>query len=285
MKHVLYNNFSGDGRGEEIAKGLSRIYGEEMTVVNMVELESLADYAAELGEGDDLVICGGDGTLNRFVNEVDTDNIKARIFYFPAGTGNDFATDIGIHGTTEPVDITKYTRNLPTVTVNGKSYKYINGVGFGIDGYCAAVGDDIKASGKVPNYTSIAIKGMLFAYKPTNATVIVDGVEHSFKKAWLAPAMFGRHYGGGMIAAPCQKRDSGEISVMLFSGKGRLATLIAFPSIFKGEHVKNKMVTVMSGKEITVKFDRPTPLQIDGETILGVTEYTAFAPAKVEENV
>ena len=31
------------------------------------------------------------------------------------------------------------------------------------------------------------------------------------------------------------------------------------------------------GKEITVIFDRPTTLQIDGETILGVTEYTATA--------
>ena len=28
------------------------------------------------------------------------------------------------------------------------------------------------------------------------------------------------------------------------------------------------------GKDITVTFDRPTPLQIDGETVLGVTSYT-----------
>lgn len=50
---------------------------------------------------------------------------------------------------------------------------------------------------------------------------------------------------------------------------------MAFPSIFKGEHIKKtNMVAVMSGKEVTVKFTRPTALQIDGETILGVTEYT-----------
>jgi diacylglycerol kinase family enzyme len=51
---------------------------------------------------------------------------------------------------------------------------------------------------------------------------------------------------------------------------------MAFPSIFKGEHVKKtKIVKVFSGKEITVEFDRPTAIQIDGETILGVTKYTA----------
>jgi hypothetical protein len=34
------------------------------------------------------------------------------------------------------------------------------------------------------------------------------------------------------------------------------------------------MVDIYEGKEITVKFDHPCALQIDGETILGVTEYT-----------
>ena len=42
------------------------------------------------------------------------------------------------------------------------------------------------------------------------------------------------------------------------------------------EHVKHtECVEVIEGSNITVKFNRPTALQIDGETILGVTEYTA----------
>ena len=58
-------------------------------------------------------------------------------------------------------------------------------------------------------------------------------------------------------------------------GSGKLKTLTVFPSIFKGEHVKHtEMVDVFSGHEISVEFDRPVALQIDGETILNVTEYT-----------
>jgi len=58
-------------------------------------------------------------------------------------------------------------------------------------------------------------------------------------------------------------------------GKGKIATLLAFPSIFKGEHInKKKMVSVFEGYNITVSFDRPTALQIDGETIKNVTEYS-----------
>ena len=34
------------------------------------------------------------------------------------------------------------------------------------------------------------------------------------------------------------------------------------------------MVDVTVGKEISVRFDRPCALQIDGETVLGVTEYS-----------
>ena len=65
---------------------------------------------------------------------------------------------------------------------------------------------------------------------------------------------------------------------MIFYGSGKLHTLIMFPSLFKGEHVKHtKHVDVMEGREIKVEFDRPTALQIDGETILGVTEYSVKA--------
>ncbi|MBQ1839650.1 MAG: diacylglycerol kinase family protein, partial [Ruminococcus sp.] len=132
-----------------------------------------------------------------------------------------------------------------------------------------------EQSDKPINYTSIAIKGMLFYFKPANATVTVDGKSFTFKKAWLAPTMKGRYYGGGMMAAPHQNRLDPEhkVTCMVMNGAGKLHTLIDFPSIFKGEHVKKKIVHVMKGSHIKVSFDRPTSLQIDGETILNVTEY------------
>ena len=89
--------------------------------------------------------------------------------------------------------------------------------------------------------------------------------------------MHGKYYGGGMIPTPGQSRkEKQSLSVMVMYGKGKIKTLMAFPGIFKGEHVKHKdMVEVLSGKRITVEFDKPQSLQIDGETILGVTSYTA----------
>ena len=94
-----------------------------------------------------------------------------------------------------------------TVTVNGITKKFINGIGYGIDGYCCEVGDKLRAEGKQNiNYAGIAIKGLLFHFKTKNATVIADGKEFKFNKVWLAPTMLGRYYGGGMIPTPDQKK-------------------------------------------------------------------------------
>ena len=128
--------------------------------------------------------------------------------------------------------------------------------------------------------TAPFIKGLLFHYKPTNAVVTVDGQKHTYKKVWLAPTMNGRYYGGGMMPTPAQNRKNtdGTVSAMVMYGAGKLKTLAVFPSIFKGEHVRHEeMVDVLTGHTIRVEFDRPTPLQIDGETVLGVTEYRAYS--------
>ena len=51
--------------------------------------------------------------------------------------------------------------------------------------------------------------------------------------------------------------------------------LMVFPNIFKGEHVKEeKIVKIYKGHSVTVEFDKPTALQIDGETIRNVTSYS-----------
>jgi diacylglycerol kinase family enzyme len=154
-------------------------------------MTKIADYNAFFSTFDDdenLLICGGDGTLNHFINDLGDAEIPVEVYYFATGTGNDFLNDLEKKPEDGIVNITKYLKNLPEVEVNGKTYKFINGVGYGIDGYCCEVGDKQRAQGKTEiNYTSIAIKGLLFYYHPTNAKVTVDGKEYTYKKVWIAP--------------------------------------------------------------------------------------------------
>ena len=227
------------------------------------------------------MIAGGDGTLNRFINDTAPLQIDCMIYYFATGSGNDFLTDIGGKAGDAPRPIGQYLQNLPSVYVGGKRRYFLNGVGYGIDGYCCLEGDRQRENSTKPvNYAAIAVKGLLFHYKPTSAVITVDGTAHTYKHVWLAPTMHGRYYGGGMIPTPRQDRSAqpGQLSVMVFHSPGKLKALMVFPSIFKGEHVRHThVVEVLTGQEITVAFDRPAPLQIDGETIPDVTSYRAVA--------
>lgn len=283
MTYILYNPLAGHGKVDEAVKPLSDRLGEQATAQDITQVQDYEALLSPLGEQDAVIVCGGDGTLNRFINATEGVDIKCQVLYLATGSGNDFLRDIKAGANGEPICINKYIKQLPQVEVKGKIYRFLNNVGFGIDGYCCEVGDQLKSEGKKVNYTAIAIKGLLFHYKTTGATVTVDGQQFKYKKVWLAPTMNGRFYGGGMMATPKQDRldPEGKLSVLLFYGKGRLRTLIAFPSIFKGEHVKyTNMVAIHSGKEIEVTFDAPAAVQIDGETILGVTSYRATAAVK-----
>ncbi|MBQ8685188.1 MAG: diacylglycerol kinase family protein [Clostridia bacterium] len=276
--YILYNPIAGNGQGEAQAHDLGAKYPEaEVEYVNIVTISDYVGFLNGLDGEDTCILCGGDGTVTRFAREVYNKPLNKDVYYYAAGSGNDFWTDLGRKKGDDPVVINEYLKALPVVTVNGVEYPVLNGVGFGIDGYCCEEGDKQREKSDKPvNYTGIAIKGLLFHYKPTNATVTVDGVKSEYKKVWIAPTMHGRFYGGGMMPTPSQKRNNAEgtVSLCMFHGSGKLKTLMIFPSLFKGEHIKHtKFVTVISGKEIEVKFDRPAPLQIDGETIVGVTEY------------
>ncbi|MBQ8345022.1 MAG: diacylglycerol kinase family protein [Clostridia bacterium] len=275
--YILYNPHAGSGEGKITAEALSLALGIHSQ--GLADMTKITNYAAFLSDKQDcaLVVCGGDGTLNRFVNETTHLNLPNEIYFLPIGTGNDFLRDIDAIVTKEPIRITDYLKHLPLCEVNGQRYRFINGVGFGIDGYCCEVGDHLKAEGKKDIcYTSIAIKGLLFHYKPCGATVTVDGVSHRYEKVWIAPVMHGRYYGGGMMPTPDQKRNNedGTVSILLFHSTGKLKTLMIFPSLFKGEHLNHPEATeVLTGKEIEVEFDRPSPLQIDGETISNVKKH------------
>ena len=177
--YVLYNTIAGHGKAEEVARSLpEKLDGE---VVGFADMTKITNYSAFLSDKSDcaLVICGGDGTLNRFVNDAGEAIADSEVYYCATGSGNDFLRDLGA-ADGEVVRITEQLRDLPICEVNGKTYRFLNGVGYGIDGYCCEEGDKLRAAGETNiNYTSIAIKGLLFHYKPTNATVTVDGVKHT----------------------------------------------------------------------------------------------------------
>ena len=279
--YVLFNMLSGNGTGKDKVDDLKTfLRGKQVSYKDITKITDFESFFADLTIKDEIIICGGDGTLNHFINDTDGMRILPAIYYYPTGSGNDFWNDLGKKPGDNPIRIEQYLKDLPFVEVNGMKKRFLNGIGYGIDGYCCEEGDRQREAGnKKIDYTSIAINGLLFKYKPTNAEIEVDGTHYSYQKVWLAPSMNGRYYGGGMIATPDQDRLAKNrlLSLLIFHGSGKIKTLMIFPSIFKGKHIDHpKNVEVKTGHRIKVTFDRPVALQIDGETVLNVKTYTAY---------
>lgn len=288
MVQVLYNPLSNNGKGGEAVEKLTPLFPDKkVSFSDITKIDGMKNFISGLDKDDKLIITGGDGTVNHFINDLDGECPERDIFYYPMGSGNDFFNDIKEKAKDGFVRLNEYLKDLPVITVKGRTSFFLNGIGYGIDGYCCEEGDRQRArSSKKINYTAIALKGLLFFYHPTNAAITVDGKEHKFGRVFLAPTMNGRFFGGGMMIAPEQDRLNKErtVTVSVAHDTNRFNILRVFPSIFKGAHVKYKKIFAsFVGKDITVKFDRPTALQIDGETVTGVSEYSVKAGKLMKE--
>lgn len=284
MKYIiLYNSLSDNKKGLDKAKEIECKFNKEDEVeyVDFFQIEDSVSYIKNLPSEVVPVICGGDGSINHFVTELDDEYISRDIFYFPCGSGNDFARDVIGSEARELIKLNEYITNLPKITVKGKKYRYINDAGFGVDGYVCEEADRLRQNtNKSINYALIALKGLLFKFKGKTATVEIDGKSYTFNKAWIASTFNGRYYGGGMQIVPEQDRlseDNMQTFVCLH-GCGKLKALIIFSGVFSLRHLKyTKNVTFIKGKDIAVSFDSPSPIQLDGEVISGVTSYKVQA--------
>lgn len=279
--YVMFNPFASNGAGEREAKAITKYLPEsECEFQDMTVINDFDAFFKSISDEDKIVICGGDGTLNRLANACDDKFPDNEIYLFPIGTGNDFLKDIDVKAPCAPVLINQYLKDLPAVEINDKKYYFLNNVSFGIDGWVCEIADQIKVKNPnaKANYTNIAISGLLGKYKPCNGRAWVDGKEYTFKKIWMAPTMNGRFVGGGMMVTPMQQRlaPERELTLMLFQNGSRFQIATGFPKVFSGKHVNNKNAFFAKGHDITVEFDEPRAVQIDGETVLGVTKYHAY---------
>ena len=124
MKYqILYNPKSNNGRGsEEAENAIGRLNekkkpGAEIVRKDITSIDIKRYIQNETAADDIIVICGGDGTLSRFINDTDGMEINRRIDYYATGTGNDFFRDLGLEKGDIAENVGKYITNLPKVTV------------------------------------------------------------------------------------------------------------------------------------------------------------------------
>lgn len=122
---VVRNPNSGDGRRTERARAIARERGYE--VLDSEGAAHTVELAAEAAKRTATVLaCGGDGTLNgvvRGVSEADRlDDVALGVI--PAGTGNDFADNVGIVGVRHAFDVVESgrVRRLDVGVADGRPF-------------------------------------------------------------------------------------------------------------------------------------------------------------------
>jgi diacylglycerol kinase family enzyme len=266
MDLILYNPKSKNSRGNIQTHRLVRKYkkeGKPFRLKSILKIKDIQKYLETRKDYDKVILLGGDGTINQFVNDTFDYAIKQDIYIKKNGSGNDFLRTLK-HQDQKPQKIISNTLD------NGTTHYFINGTGFGIDGLIIDYVDKAKNKGKLTYFLS-SLRAM-FQYVPEPLDVEIDGEKMHFKKAYLAVVNNGRFVGGGMEMTPKARIDDDNLDIMIVHNISKGMLLALFLTIYIGIHTKfTKYVFYRKCKHFKATFTTQQICQSDGEKYEDVT--------------
>ena len=268
MLHLIYNPISGKKKAAKnlvVVEKLLKERGVEYEVHGTCEAhdgERIARELTQRGETN-IVVLGGDGTLHEVLNGL-VDPTICTLGLIPSGTGNDFATCIGL-----PLDAEKATNMLLNCEAKDTDYlevadrRCMNVGGIGMDVDVLERYMRGKRQTKSKYYTSL-LKSFL-AFKGYSVTVVIDGKEEKHN-AILVDVCNGIMYGGGIRICPKADVADGKISALIVDNiKGKLALVKALLKLMKGKILEYPKTSYYLCDEVIVTPETPCIVQLDGE--------------------
>ncbi len=266
---LLVNPTAGGGRAAQalpLVEAELRRLGVEARTEATRSIEHARDLALAAAQDDRIVVTlSGDGLVGA-VAHVLRERPDAVMGVLPGGRGNDFARVCGIP--LEPVAAceviaTGEVRALDVGDVGGRTFIGIASLGF--DSVANKIANEAppRLGGFV--YTYAALRA-LAGWRHATFDITVDGQERRVT-GWSVAAANSKAYGGGMFMAPDAELDDGQLDVVICAATSKMTFLRLLPTVFKGEHVKEKHVTVLRGPEVRISADRPFTVYADGDPI------------------
>lgn len=287
MYHFIINPKSSSGRGirfwwvvrDELEKQkieYTSVFTERMGHATELVRQICTEYTGIKN----IIVLGGDGTVNEVVNGIDRFD-EVLLGYIPSGSSNDLARSLNIPK--DPITAlshiltpTKFKYldhgkiSFPETEYPDRSFICSSGIG-----YDAAVCHEVQESplkkslnrfgaGKFV-YIAIAIKQVVTAPQMT-ATVIADGKEKGiFANTLLISNMIHKYEGGGLLMAPNADPTDGKLSITLVHGLSKAKVFLLLPTIFSGKHINYKGVESFHCSEIDITTNTDTAVHTDGE--------------------
>lgn len=269
----ICNPFAGGKSGEKIKNAILKIetYLNEKQIPYKIHFTP-EEHGSKLKTEElikngatSIVAVGGDGTLHEVINGFSNfENVTLGLV--PCGTGNDFASAMGIpEDTIEALKIIlkntpKYTDFMQMPTVRG-----INVIGMGID--VDVLVEYSKANKKTKATYTKALLKTLIRYKDKDFIRFngTDGEKDYKYKSFLVCACNGIVFGGGIPICPPAKIDDGKLDFITVESMKKLKMISAFLKLKKGKILDIKGAHHSLCKEISFKADRPVFVNVDGE--------------------
>lgn len=261
MKYIfLINTFTTKEQTPEVENKIKE-YCKKEKLEYIIEKNSPSldteDIVKKYKKGKNIIIAvGGDGVINRVLNEViNTDNILG---FIPFGTGNDFykSAKRELQIGENKIDIAK---------INNKYF--INTACFGIDADVANNKNVVKTKliPKKQKY-NIALVYNFFKYKCRNFEVKIN--EQEFVDNYTTIAICnGSFYGSGYHIAPSSNLKDGLLDVFLAPKLNKLSMIKLILKMKKGQHEDSKQLKYFKTNKITIKSPIKFKCNIDGEEL------------------
>jgi diacylglycerol kinase (ATP) len=231
-----------------------------------------AGRRAALEGYDRIVVAGGDGTLNEVLNGVaGVAGALARmpLGIIPLGTGNDFATALGVPDEPEgaaDVVVDGVVASIDVGRVNDRHFLNVSAGGFIAD-VSDAVSPQLKTVlGKLAYLVGGA--QVLMDYAPIATRVTRAGDARSEDASLLAFAVCNsRLIGGGRLIAPQAIVDDGWLDVCLIHAMPIVEFIALLRRVSSGEHVEDDRVTYFRAQTLELSFERAIRLNTDGQVL------------------
>lgn len=224
----------------------------------------------------DLVIMGGDGTINYTINHFR--NIAVPIGIIRCGTGNDFSDLIfGKHTSPDPFHTAVFAEPKPVDAGMCNNRLFLNGAGIGFDGWVVKKSLGKKLFTGIAAYYSTVIS-LLFFYKESKIQLTIDGQTNETDLFMLSAAN-GKTYGGGFHVAPRADITDGLLETVVVPKISLFKRLRYLPVIEKGNHLDLSFITYKQAKKITIESQVPLQAHLDGEHLIASRFEISILPA------
>jgi diacylglycerol kinase (ATP) len=212
----------------------------------------------------DLIIMGGDGTINYTINHFR--KIAIPIGLIRCGTGNDFTELLlGKKSVEESIQIALFAEAQSVDAGLCNDRLFLNGAGIGFDGWIVKNLLAKKLFTGKAAYFSTVISLLLF-YKERTITITID--EDQFTNPlFMLSAANGKTYGGGFKIAPKASWNDGLLECVWVKKISLPKRLRYLPVLEKGKHLDKPLsfIQYQRAKNITIESEYPLHAHLDGE--------------------